>query len=31
MANCKICGKEMLSADGCDIAEIIVNGKSMKE
>ena len=27
MAKCKICGKEMLSADGCDVAEVFVNGK----
>lgn len=27
MAKCKICGKEMLSADGCNVAEVFVNGK----
>lgn len=27
MAKCKICGKEMLSAAGCDVAEVFVNGK----
>lgn len=27
MAKCEICGREMLTADGCEISKIHINGK----
>ena len=27
MAKCEICGREMLTADGCGISKVHINGK----